>query len=59
MIVTSIFRTLVMIAYVDFDISVIDELSLGRTLVITVVIFDIRRIDIIDRVYYVCIIEGR
>lgn len=58
MIVMLIFCMLVMIVYVDFDILVIDELLSGCMLVIMVVIFDICCIDIIDCVYYVCIIEG-
>ena len=61
---TPIPRTLAMSYYADLDVSVIDELPPGRTLVVTRVISDTRRDDVIERiaaqlaqgrqVYWVC-----
>ncbi|MCL4129176.1 UNVERIFIED_CONTAM: hypothetical protein GTU68_031753 [Idotea baltica] len=51
---TPIPRTLAMTAYADLNVSVIDELPPGRTAVITVVVPDARRDEIIDRVHLAC-----
>ncbi|RTZ64147.1 MAG: ATP-dependent DNA helicase RecG [Aquificaceae bacterium] len=51
---TPIPRTLAMTAYADMDYSVIDELPPGRTPVKTVVIPNIRRDDIVQRINTVC-----
>ena len=55
---TPIPRTLAMSAYADLDCSVIDELPPGRTPVETVVLANLRRGDIIERVRLACT-EGR
>ena len=55
---TPIPRTLAMSAYADLDCSVIDELPPGRTPVETVVLADLRRNDIIERVRAACT-QGR
>ncbi|ABC32956.1 ATP-dependent DNA helicase RecG [Hahella chejuensis KCTC 2396] len=55
---TPIPRTLAMSAYADLDTSVIDELPPGRTPVVTAVIPDIKRDDVVERVRKVCL-EGR
>ena len=55
---TPIPRTLAMTAYADLDLSVIDELPPGRTPVITVVIADNRRDEVISRVSSACA-DGR
>lgn len=55
---TPIPRTLAMSVYADLDCSVIDELPPGRTPVNTVVINDIQRDLVIERVRQACI-EGR
>jgi ATP-dependent DNA helicase RecG len=51
---TPIPRTLAMSAYADLDCSVIDELPPGRTPVTTVVISQLRRADVIERVRLAC-----
>lgn len=51
---TPIPRTLAMTAYADLDTSIIDELPPGRTPVTTVVIPDIRRDEIIQRIASAC-----
>ena len=51
---TPIPRTLAMSAYADLDCSVIDELPPGRTPVETVVLSNLRRNDIIERVRVSC-----
>lgn len=51
---TPIPRTLAMSAYADLDCSVIDELPPGRTPVETVVLNNLRRNDVIDRVRASC-----
>jgi ATP-dependent DNA helicase RecG len=61
---TPIPRTLAMLSYADLDVSVIDELPPGRTPVVTTVIADARRDEVIGRiadwigqgrqVYWVC-----
>lgn len=51
---TPIPRTLAMSAYADLDCSVIDELPPGRTPVETVVLSNLRRNDIIERVRASC-----
>ena len=56
---TPIPRTLAMTAYVDLDVSVIDELPPGRTAIQTVALPDSRRESIVDRVYQSCKTEGR
>lgn len=55
---TPIPRTLTMSAYADLDCSVIDELPPGRTPVVTVVISDQRRADVVQRVRDACV-QGR
>jgi ATP-dependent DNA helicase RecG len=55
---TPIPRTLAMSAYADLDCSVIDELPPGRTPVETVVLSNLRRNDIIERVRLSCT-QGR
>ena len=55
---TPIPRTLAMSAYADLDCSVIDELPPGRTPVETVVLANLRRNDIIERVRTACT-QGR
>ena len=55
---TPIPRTLAMSAYADLDCSVIDELPPGRTPVDTLVLSNLRRPDIIERVRASCI-NGR
>lgn len=51
---TPIPRTLAMTAYADLDISVIDELPPGRTPVVTAVMPDSRREEIISRISEAC-----
>jgi ATP-dependent DNA helicase RecG len=55
---TPIPRTLAMSAYADLDCSVIDELPPGRTPVETVVLSNIRRNDVIERMRASCT-DGR
>ncbi len=55
---TPIPRTLAMTAYADLDVSVIDELPPGRTPIITVVMPDSRRDEIVRRIRSACL-EGR
>lgn len=52
---TPIPRTLAMTAYVDLDLSIIDELPPGRTPVKTSVVPVERRADVIDRVSEACL----
>ncbi len=52
---TPIPRTLTMSAYADLDCSVIDELPPGRTPVSTVLIDDVRREQVIERVRSACL----
>ena len=51
---TPIPRTLAMTAYADLDISVIDELPPGRTPVVTVVMADARRHEVVQRILQAC-----
>ena len=51
---TPIPRTLAMSYYADLDVSVIDELPPGRTPVITKLVSDARRDEVIDRVRTAC-----
>jgi ATP-dependent DNA helicase RecG len=51
---TPIPRTLAMTAYADLDLSVIDELPPGRIPVMTVVLSDNRRDEVIERVLDAC-----
>ncbi|WP_249384046.1 ATP-dependent DNA helicase RecG [Chitinivorax sp. B] len=55
---TPIPRTLSMSYYADLDVSVIDELPPGRTPVVTKLVSDARRDEIIERVRMKCL-EGR
>jgi len=55
---TPIPRTLAMTAYADLDVSVIDELPPGRTPIMTVVMPDSRRDEIVRRIRSACL-EGR
>ena len=52
---TPIPRTLAMTAYADLDVSVIDELPPGRTPVMTVVMPDSRRDEIVRRIRSACL----
>ncbi|PLK58189.1 ATP-dependent DNA helicase RecG [Candidatus Palibaumannia cicadellinicola] len=56
---TPIPRTLAMTAYVDLQISRIDELPPGRTPVTTIAIADTRRTEIIQRIKQACLQEKR
>jgi ATP-dependent DNA helicase RecG len=51
---TPIPRTLAMSYYADLDVSVIDELPPGRTPVITKLVSDARRDEVIDRIRSAC-----
>jgi len=51
---TPIPRTLAMTAYADLDISVINELPPGRQAVTTVIVPDMRRDEVLQRVRQVC-----
>jgi ATP-dependent DNA helicase RecG len=51
---TPIPRTLAMAAYADLDTSIIDELPPGRQPVQTVVLPDVRRADVVERVRKAC-----
>jgi len=51
---TPIPRTLAMTAYADLNVSVIDELPPGRSPVKTVVLPDVRRAEIVQRVHIAC-----
>jgi ATP-dependent DNA helicase RecG len=55
---TPIPRTLAMTAYADLDVSLIDELPPGRTPIMTVVMPDSRRDEIVRRIRGACL-EGR
>jgi ATP-dependent DNA helicase RecG len=55
---TPIPRTLAMSSYADLDCSVIDELPPGRTPINTVVIDNLRRQQVVERVHHACQ-EGR
>ena len=52
---TPIPRTLAMTAYADLDVSVIDELPPGRTAVKTVVLADVRRDEVVQRIRSACL----
>jgi ATP-dependent DNA helicase RecG len=52
---TPIPRTLAMTAYADLDVSVIDELPPGRTPVKTVVLGDVRRDEVVQRIRTACL----
>ncbi|MGQ0429303.1 MAG: ATP-dependent DNA helicase RecG [Gammaproteobacteria bacterium] len=55
---TPIPRTLAMTAYADLDVSVIDQLPPGRTPVVTVVLPDTRRDEVVQRIRNACT-DGR
>ena len=55
---TPIPRTLAMSFYADLDVSVIDELPPGRTPVLTKLLSDTRRNEVIERVRHACL-DGR
>ncbi len=52
---TPIPRTLAMSYYTDLDISVIDELPPGRTPVITKLVHDNRRDEVLERIHQACL----
>jgi ATP-dependent DNA helicase RecG len=52
---TPIPRTLSMSYYADLDVSVIDELPPGRTPVVTKLVADTRREEVVERVRHACI----
>lgn len=56
---TPIPRTLALVAHAGLDVSVIDELPPGRTPIKTVVISQVRRAEIIERIAYQCKEENR
>lgn len=56
---TPIPRTLAMTAYADLETSIIDELPPGRTPVKTVVLPDVRRSEIIERVKSAVLVDKR
>jgi len=51
---TPIPRTLAMTAYADLDVSIIDQLPPGRTPIKTVVLPDVRRSEIVERIDTAC-----
>lgn len=51
---TPIPRTLAMSMYADLDVSVIDELPPGRTPVVTTVVSNAQRTDVVERVHAAC-----
>jgi ATP-dependent DNA helicase RecG len=51
---TPIPRTLSMSYYADLDVSVIDELPPGRTPIVTKLVSDVRRVEILQRVREAC-----
>jgi len=51
---TPIPRTLSMSYFADLDVSVIDELPPGRSAIVTKLIADNRRAEVIERIRYVC-----
>ncbi|MBL0075493.1 MAG: ATP-dependent DNA helicase RecG [Rhodocyclaceae bacterium] len=56
---TPIPRTLAMSLYADLDVSVLDELPPGRTPVVTKLVADSRRADVLTRVRAACIAGGQ
>lgn len=53
---TPIPRTLAMSMYADLDTSILDELPPGRTPVVTVVIADSKRLQVVERVKQACLL---
>jgi len=51
---TPIPRTLAQTAYADLDLSVIDEMPPGRKLVVTSVISDLKKLQVIQRIRHAC-----
>ena len=56
---TPIPRTLAMSLYADLDVSVLDELPPGRTPVVTKLVAESRRVDVLMRVRAACIAGGQ
>jgi ATP-dependent DNA helicase RecG len=56
---TPIPRTLSMSYYADLDVSTIDELPPGRTPVVTKLVADSRRAEVVRRIYEACVAGGQ
>ncbi|MBP7080416.1 MAG: ATP-dependent DNA helicase RecG [Rhodocyclaceae bacterium] len=56
---TPIPRTLAMSLYADLDVSVLDELPPGRTPIVTKLVAETRRDDVVERVRAACVAGGQ